>query len=92
MKIWKRENTYLFWCPGCDCGHLFWTNHGWQWNENYESPTVSPSILNTSVHLTPKEICHIIITDGKIHYCPDSTHALSGQIIEMQDIPEDYGF
>lgn len=29
-------------------------------------------------------ICHSIVTDGVIHYCPDCTHELAGQNVPMQ--------
>jgi hypothetical protein len=33
--------------------------------------------------------CHVIVTEGKLNFCPDSTHHLSGQQgVEMYDIPE----
>lgn len=32
--------------------------------------------------------CHYFITNGQIIYCPDSTHALAGQIVNLPDIPE----
>lgn len=30
--------------------------------------------------------CHIVVTDGKLHYQPDCSHALRGQTIEMEDM------
>lgn len=29
--------------------------------------------------------CHSVITDGKIFFAPDSTHALSGQTVDLPD-------
>jgi hypothetical protein len=31
--------------------------------------------------------CHSIITDGKISFCTDSTHALAGQVVDLPEIP-----
>lgn len=30
--------------------------------------------------------CHSVITDGRIHYCSDCTHALAGQVVDMVDM------
>ena len=31
-------------------------------------------------------VCHSVVTAGNIHYMADSTHALSGQIVELPDL------
>lgn len=33
-------------------------------------------------------ICHYFIRGGKIEFCGDSTHNLSGQTVDLPDIPE----
>lgn len=33
-------------------------------------------------------VCHLVLTDGVIHYCPDSTHKLSGQQVPLPDLPD----
>lgn len=33
-------------------------------------------------------ICHYHIVNGQIIFCPDSTHHLAGQTIDLPDIPE----
>lgn len=30
--------------------------------------------------------CHSVVTDGRIMFCTDSTHALAGQTVDMPDI------
>ncbi len=32
--------------------------------------------------------CHSVITGGKIFFCPDSTHALAGQTVDLLDVVE----
>jgi hypothetical protein len=88
-KLWKRDDFYLFWCQGCDCGHIFKTPD-WQFNQNIELPSVTPSVLNHSVEAAIH--CHIFIKDGNIQYLSDCNHPLAGQTLPMQDIPLDYGF
>src|SRR5574337_834951 len=31
------------------------------------------------------KICHSHVTDGKITFCPDSTHALAGKTVDLPD-------
>ena len=33
-------------------------------------------------------ICHYILTAGKIHFLPDSGHALAGKKVDLPDFPE----
>lgn len=80
---------FLFFCPGCKCGHQFKTVHPaptWGFNGDLEKPTVQGSVLVKSTRKEKQIICHSIITDGKIMFCADSTHALSGQTVELTDI------
>lgn len=30
--------------------------------------------------------CHSIVTDGRIFFCADSTHALAGQTVDLPDV------
>lgn len=47
-------------------------------------PTVSPSIRVR----TGRDLCHFFINRGKIQYLRDSTHKLSGQIVEIPEFDE----
>lgn len=33
-------------------------------------------------------ICHSFVTDGRIRFLPDSTHALSGQTVDLPAFPD----
>ena len=106
-KLWERrgesKSYFLFWCPGCGCGHLFYVGPGfahpsqWTFNGNLERPTFSPSLR----HFYTKEgngskreitTCHLFVTDGQIQYCGDNPHDFNGKTVPMEDIPEGYGF
>lgn len=80
---------WAFFCPGCDHAHVYYTSGTltWAFNGDQERPTFSPSLLNTcDPHPDPKQRrCHLFLTDGKINYCNDCAHDLSGQTI---DLPE----
>lgn len=106
MKLTKATDAasnfwaWMFECPGCECCHYF--NDKWNFNGNFESPTVTPSILVRGFRpvtdeeverimggevITPvPTVCHLYLTDGKIHYLDDCTHKLACQIVEMVDL------
>lgn len=85
-----EETKFLFFCPGCQCAHYFDTKI-WTWNGDLNKPTVRASILtkwNTgwAEGFVGKDVvCHSFVTDGKIQFLPDSTHSLSGQIVDLVD-------
>jgi hypothetical protein len=84
------QETYMFECPGCGCFHFFRVPP-WRFNGNFEKPTVEGSVLvNADLKTAAPGAfrCHSIITDGKIQFLSDCTHALAGKIIEMEDIKE----
>jgi hypothetical protein len=45
---------FMIFCPGCKCGHVFYTvNPGgptWSFNNNFERPTFTPSLLIKEGH------------------------------------------
>lgn len=50
------DGTLSFYCPGCDIQHTvnIKTSAGpqWQWNNDVDKPTLSPSVLVKSGHYT----------------------------------------
>lgn len=97
--IQQREGVdsadFMFWCPGCKCGHGVWTTHEskdhgrWVFNGNVEKPTISAFPGKTGSILVcpddPKRRCHSFVTDGVIHYCHDCGHVLAGKQVPMED-------
>jgi hypothetical protein len=105
----KGTKAYRFYCEGCKSHHAP-VEGRWTFNENYENPTFSPSILVHATEMTEKGIadyeawcklgypnrdesfesvqivCHSFVTDGKIQYLSDCTHALAGQTIDLTPI------
>lgn len=53
------QPDYMFFCPGCQCGHGVWTKTNnsmgavWSFNGDMERPTFNPSILIRSHQWTP---------------------------------------
>jgi hypothetical protein len=78
---------YSFMCPGCKHFHIYYVqgNLCWQFNGNIESPTFTPSLLNTWVINDRKtsECCHLNLTNGIIHFHEDCTHELAGKNIKL---------
>lgn len=103
MKLTKHPNytdRHRFMCPGCKREHslpLVLTdpsNQGWAWtwNGSFDKPTILPSILVNLGGSNPEvPICHSFVIDGRIQFLSDSTHALSGQTVELPEFPEEGG-
>ena len=86
---------YRFHCPGCDDEHVIPTlphAGGWTFNGNEACPTFTPSIhVHPSakwVHHQKEETprCHSFVTDGRIQFLGDCTHALAGQTVALPEI------
>lgn len=86
-----------FRCPGCNGVHgvSVTGGHAWGWNGDVDKPTFTPSVLvtypaNPNASEEFKEWrterrCHSFVTDGRIQFLSDCTHALAGQTV---DLPE----
>lgn len=69
----------------------------WGWNGDMDRPTFTPSVLvrwsepsnapeefdNPAKDV--KKVCHSFVTDGRIQFLSDSTHALAGQTVDIPD-------
>ncbi|MEC7763399.1 MAG: DUF6527 family protein [Pseudomonadota bacterium] len=86
-----------FKCPGCDyMHHVRVEGVGrpmWTFNGDGDAPTFSPSILVTydgtdaGQDDAPPARCHSFVTDGRIRFLNDCTHALAGQTVDLPDLP-----
>ncbi len=96
-----------FHCPGCNEIHMVNTDMNdrpaWGFNDNYDAPTFTPSILVRGVQrltedeyqrvmsgetITPRPaLCHSFVTDGRIQFLGDCLHELAGQTIELKPPP-----
>jgi len=80
----------LFECPGCEYSHgVHVEPEGkypvWKWNGSLDRPTFYPSILvRSNVGDPPRDtVCHSFVTDGRIQFLGDCTHALAGQTVYL---------
>lgn len=81
---------YMFFCPGCKCGHGFETPK-WKFNEDMDKPTIRDSILHPGDEKQCAETngrhghkCHVFVTDGNIQFLGDCTHHLKGQTVPLE--------
>jgi len=76
----------MFWCPGCNEPHGINVGEGpgprWGYSGNVDAPTFTPSIKVTDGQ---GACCHSFVTDGRIKYLADCTHALAGQTVPLGD-------
>jgi hypothetical protein len=104
LRDWASGDQHglSFFCPGCNSAHAIRTSAGgWVWNGSTDCPTFTPSVLvtwpaNPKANDEFKEWrterrCHSFVTDGRIQFLADSTHALAGQTVPLADFPEHYG-
>ena len=92
-----QNGVLLFHCPGCECTHQVTVGEGpgprWGYNGNPDAPTFTPSVLVTyngpdaGVGGAPHAVCHSFVTDGRIQFLSDCTHALAGQTVDLPDYP-----
>ena len=86
-------DRWLFRCPGCGCAHYF--NSGWSFNGDTVRATVRPSLLvsyngtDAGRDGAPHARCHSFVTDGRIEFLGDSTHALAGKTVPLSPWDED---
>lgn len=78
----------LYWhCPGCDSSHVVAVEGAkpWQWNRSVDSPTLTPSVHYGALDPS-RGVCHFHVVDGRVAFCPDSTHHLSGQTVALPEL------
>ena len=86
----EPDGAFLFWCPGCECGHAFYTRPCepggpvWSFNNDMNSPTFSPSLLNK---YPDGRVCHLFLRSGHIQFLGDCFHRLAGQTVDMVPFP-----
>lgn len=90
QPVYKPDNRTLHgWmvrCPVEQChAHLF--DLRWTFNGDLEKPTFRASMLSWA-ELGPERRmhrCHSYVTDGRIQFLDDCTHALKGQTVDLPD-------
>lgn len=100
-KFYQLQNTgndamWIFHCPGCGYAHWIRTEGPeprWEFNDDADSPTVSPSILVHGSPVVNEEVgmyrCHSFVRNGMIQFLEDCNHSLRGQTVELPQWSED---
>lgn len=57
----------------------------WSWNGSIDKPTFKPSILSFG-GTDGTERCHSFVTDGKVQFLSDCTHAYAGTTLDLLDV------
>lgn len=95
----KLDELLRFHCPGCNSHHH--VQHGseigpnWGWNGSLEKPTFTPSVLVTyegsdaGTNGAPPAVCHSFVTDGRIQFLGDCTHAMAGQTLDLPAVEKE---
>lgn len=84
----RGRHIHSFHCVGCGHSHGF--DDTWTLSGSIENPTVQPSLLTrwNFGEENKENICHLFITEGRLHYLGDCTHEYAGKIVDMQDEEE----
>lgn len=95
--------TYAsIWCVGCKEPHSMPVRgktgsdperHRWEFDNNLEEPTFSPSLLCNKpgpYHYAGAPVCHSYIRKGKMQFLNDCTHEFAGQTVDLPDYPEEW--
>jgi len=87
----KHQLGHVFYCPGCEHAHVFYTTGSltWTFNGDLDNPTFTPSLLNRCEnHPDPKQRrCHLNLTAGKLLFHGDSSHGLAGKTVDLPEWP-----
>ena len=91
----KADGMLFFQCAGCNMLHgLNVEVDGpprWDWNGSVDKPTFTPSVL-VRYNWGPEQhqvVCHSFVTDGRIQFLGDCTHALAGQTVDLPLLEDD---
>lgn len=102
-RVRREGDLVVFDCPACKGEQIEWGDGevhplipyhevnvgvgGWEFNGSMERPTLKPSVrVRYGEHLD--YVCHFFVQDGRIVYCGDSTHRLSGKTVELEELEE----
>lgn len=86
------NDSVLFECPGCGflpAVHVKGAARPtWTWNGSLTAPTFQPSIAVSWDEQGVPKICHSFVTDGRIQFLSDCTHALAGQTVPLPEMED----
>lgn len=95
----KIGNYHAHYCPGCREMHVIGVDEPlkngarWTFDGNLEKPTFSPSVRirfpkEQLGNPETVECCHYFLKAGKLEFCGDSSHELSGKTVPLPPFPD----
>jgi len=75
---------HMFMCPGCNEYHG--VDNTWEFNGNYEHPTLSPSVLVEWIEAGTNKRCHSFVREGRIEFLGDCTHGFAGSTVDLPEV------
>ncbi len=91
-EIVPNPPRYLKWfCPGCGhCEHASLDHpKGWLFEGTEHNPSLTPSVKNTWEGGGKIRICHVVMKNGILRFCRDSSHSLAGKRVQMIDLTKE---
>jgi len=104
-KMIRDHNRLRFMCPGCKTTHEVTPPDqpmGWQFNGDFNYPTLHPSVLVTGYLMPTDEEhaaimrgepyerkpmrCHSFVRAGDIEFLNDCSHELAGKTVALPDM------
>ncbi len=88
MKVAQIGSYLYWWCSGCKTDHRVPIDSVWTFNGSFDNPTLSPSCRHFYQFPDEAQVttCHYFIREGRIEYCSDCQHELSGQILNLEEV------
>lgn len=84
-KVEAGITYYEFYCPGCKTEHV--VNSAWGFNDDFDKPTFTPSILVNRDRINPTApVCHSFVKEGRIQFLGDCTHELAGKTVDLPEL------
>ena len=89
VLAWAAPGILAFYCAGCRKHHIVEVEKPnrwgavWQWDQNAEKPTLSPSI-----NILGR--CHMFVRAGQLEYLPDCKHDHAGRVVDMVSVTADH--
>lgn len=96
LKYYEKD-AIMFYCSGCKGPHMITINspNSWTFDGNYDSPTISPSVLARGRDRDPNDetklvdtVCHLFLKNGILQFLDDCTHELKGQSVPLPELPD----
>lgn len=98
LMSYADKQRLAFRCPGCEAQHVCSVNGvgTWEWNGSLDRLTLTPSVnvtyngddagqVRDDGSKAPPAVCHSFVTNGRIRFLSDCTHALAGQTVDIPD-------